>query len=656
MNHYSPGSSEFYDEFLDSPSHTPTSSNQWGVWSPNQEDSPPSYSTLNNDNDLFGSIDNVQVTPLWEAEDDPPLNTSNSRNSRNSRNSHRSSSPNLVDDFPLWVDSQVDPLWTPPNRNTSSRNTSTRNTTSRKFSPPATPRSNSPSDEEEIHCPRCTFFIRPNKTSCEMCGTNITRQEPKRSHNKSSSKPKSTITSYRDLYEEDEDEDEEEEEDEDEDPFADPTPRRNNRSSYSSRDNYRNSSSSKSRNSDDYDDYIFDNNEYSQSRNQSSSRNRRSSDNRSSLYQSPTPPSDELWVDEDENYFESIPPRRSTRQRAPPKPYTPPSFFKDTESRPNRNVQKPPTPPLKEKQEKQITCPACNFDNHLSMTHCEICYTQLNKTPEQDNKKNPNFNRIEQTRAKKACPNCSYYNDATSVQCEMCYRPMETIRKSIFTLPSFFSHDVNMTQCPNCTFMNHHTMAQCEMCRGELPGSNLKQQQQQYQQFVENMPGPITKLIKLPVDDHDYMTVQQHFKTGVQNSTILAIFRVIMPERIIKAHEAYQKQLAGNNPVAKVTHRMYHGSHVACDAKRYYGPSAWNYCNAADCGLCGIAQNGNICARSKYGGRMWFASSSATSLGYCRNDPIKAMFVQEIISQTGGDVIIVDKEAATLVKFLIIFQ
>lgn len=42
---------------------------------------------------------------------------------------------------------------------------------------------------------------------------------------------------------------------------------------------------------------------------------------------------------------------------------------------------------------------------------------------------------------------------------------------------------------------------------------------------------------------------------------------------------------------------------------------------------------------------MWFASSSATSLGYCRNDPIKAMFVQEIISQTGGDVIIVDKEA-----------
>lgn len=75
-----------------------------------------------------------------------------------------------------------------------------------------------------------------------------------------------------------------------------------------------------------------------------------------------------------------------------------------------------------------------------------------------------------------------------------------------------------------------------------------------------------------------------------------------MPDRIIKAHEAYQKQLAGNNPVAKVTHRMYHGCHVACDAKRYYGPSGWKYCNAADCGLCGIAQNGNSCARSKYGG------------------------------------------------------
>lgn len=42
---------------------------------------------------------------------------------------------------------------------------------------------------------------------------------------------------------------------------------------------------------------------------------------------------------------------------------------------------------------------------------------------------------------------------------------------------------------------------------------------------------------------------------------------------------------------------------------------------------------------------MWFANNSQTSLGYCRTDPIKAMFVQEIISPTGGPVIIVNKEA-----------
>jgi hypothetical protein len=78
-----------------------------------------------------------------------------------------------------------------------------------------------------------------------------------------------------------------------------------------------------------------------------------------------------------------------------------------------------------------------------------------------------------------------------------------------------------------------------------------------------------------------------------------------MPDRIIKAHEAYKKQIAGNNPVANVTHRMFHGSHVACDAKRYYGPPGWAYCNAADCGLCGIAQNGNSCAKSKYNGSKW---------------------------------------------------
>jgi len=92
------------------------------------------------------------------------------------------------------------------------------------------------------------------------------------------------------------------------------------------------------------------------------------------------------------------------------------------------------------------------------------------------------------------------------------------------------------------------------------------------------------------------------FKAGIPAAKILAIFRMIMPARIINAHEAYKKQIAGNNPVAGVTHRMFHGTHVACDATRYYGAPGWKHCTAADCGLCGISQNGNSCARSKYGG------------------------------------------------------
>lgn len=44
-------------------------------------------------------------------------------------------------------------------------------------SSPTTPRTNSFFDEEERYCPRCTFYIRPDKTVCEMCGTSITRQE-----------------------------------------------------------------------------------------------------------------------------------------------------------------------------------------------------------------------------------------------------------------------------------------------------------------------------------------------------------------------------------------------------------------------------------------------------------------------------------------------
>ncbi len=42
---------------------------------------------------------------------------------------------------------------------------------------------------------------------------------------------------------------------------------------------------------------------------------------------------------------------------------------------------------------------------------------------------------------------------------------------------------------------------------------------------------------------------------------------------------------------------------------------------------------------------MWFANSSQTSLGYCAANPIKAMFVLDIISATGGPIIIVDREA-----------
>jgi len=213
-----------------------------------------------------------------------------------------------------------------------------------------------------------------------------------------------------------------------------------------------------------------------------------------------------------------------------------------------------------------------------------------------------------------------------------------------------------MIQCPACTYMNHSSMPQCEMCQVVLPGNNLQQQQQQYQQIVDNIPGDVTKLFQLPIDDHDYMTTQQFFKTGLPNAKILAIFRMVMPKRLVDAHNTYKNQIAGNNPAANVTHRMFHGTHVSCDAKRYYGAPGWKHCAANDCGLCGISQNGNSCAKSKYGGRMWFANNSATSLGYCRTDPIKAMFILDIISATGGPIIIVDREAATFVKFLVIFQ
>src|SRR6266498_4877206 len=108
INNYAPGS-EYYDDELweTSPGHI--TSNQWGVWSPNQNDKPPPYSIEDDDFETFEN-----VTPLWEPDDVLTSNTSNSSNS----------SSNPTDDFPIWLGSSIDPLWTPPsnNNNNSSRN------------------------------------------------------------------------------------------------------------------------------------------------------------------------------------------------------------------------------------------------------------------------------------------------------------------------------------------------------------------------------------------------------------------------------------------------------------------------------------------------------------------------------------------------------
>ncbi|CAG8606563.1 12212_t:CDS:2 [Funneliformis caledonium] len=600
MNNYAPGS-EYEEESWEPPTYTPeaNTSNQWGVWTPDNS-RPPPYAF--EDDDIFATNDRIQVTPLWEPDDAPPSPLSVSR-------------PNPTDDFPIWLGASVDPLWVPP---------SSDNNHSRYSSSNLTPRSTTPSDDEEIQCPACTFFIRPNKTVCEMCGTTITRLEPKKSHYKS----KSTITSFRDLYEEDENE-------EPLNPFADPIPplpRRNNNHSSSSNKNDRSNNSNKTNNYErsnyyDYSDYDFFN-------------------------PRPSPPNDELWIDDYE-------PTSNRRSRPPPEPIQ--HNYRNTREYSRRNVQNPQKPPTPPPNDNEITCSACNFNNHPSMTHCEICYSQLIKSPppEQKNRTTAGgrFNQLE-TRAKKACSACSYYNDADSVQCEMCYSPIAGVaRKTTFNLPSLFKHDVNMTQCPTCTFMNHPSMPQCEMCRNELPGSNAALQQLQFQQYLDNLPGPATKIFNLPLDDHDYMATQQvslskklyaqFFKVGLPNARILAIFRVIMPARLIQAHETYKKQISGNQPANNVTHRMFHGTQVVCDATRLYGNAEWKFCAAVNCGLCGIAQNGNSCAKSKHGGRMWFANTSQTSLGYCRTDPIKAMFVLDLISATGAanGIIIVDKEA-----------
>ncbi|CAG8597978.1 17999_t:CDS:2 [Rhizophagus irregularis] len=168
-----------------------------------------------------------------------------------------------------------------------------------------------------------------------------------------------------------------------------------------------------------------------------------------------------------------------------------------------------------------------------------------------------------------------------------------------------------------------------------------------------------TKLKTLSPKDEEYIEIKKLFQAGLPNKNILGIIRLQMPTRLIKAHEQFKRELAQNNITSEsqICHRMFHGTKTAfiCKPQHFINNKCALFCKIG-CGVCGIVQEGNKTKYSRYNQRMWFANNSATSLSYCSSNNVKAMFVVDVVSTSPNSILIIEKDEATIPRYLIVFQ
>ncbi|RHZ44699.1 hypothetical protein Glove_712g41 [Diversispora epigaea] len=160
-----------------------------------------------------------------------------------------------------------------------------------------------------------------------------------------------------------------------------------------------------------------------------------------------------------------------------------------------------------------------------------------------------------------------------------------------------------------------------------------------------------TIITSLNFNNPQYIEIKKLFHSGLSKQKIFSIMYLQMPTKLIEVHEEYKKLFKANS-----THRMFHGTRTACNSKLLVTQrNNYSFCKSG-CGMCGIIQNGNQTKLSKYSSQMWFADNSFTSNGYVGTTEIKAMFVVDIVSPVKGSVLIIDKDCATLPRYLILYQ
>ncbi|CAB5154631.1 hypothetical protein GLOIN_2v1511084 [Rhizophagus irregularis DAOM 181602=DAOM 197198] len=220
--------------------------------------------------------------------------------------------------------------------------------------------------------------------------------------------------------------------------------------------------------------------------------------------------------------------------------------------------------------------------------------------------------------------------------------------------------------------MNHPTRTICDSCNVRLPGPSGRSSQysvpnNKSKSIISESNFPLltrTQMILLKKSDNDYITVKKMFYSEIPRGVIKGIIRLDMPSKLIKLHEKYKNKvakLAGKN-VDDVTYSMFHGTTTStgCDPDRFlernYPLSEKSFCKKG-CGMCGIIQNGNRKKFSKHNKKMWFANSALISRDYTDgNHHTKVMFVVDIVAQEHNYILVVNKNKATLPRFMILFD
>nr|CAG8438500.1 15366_t:CDS:2 [Entrophospora candida] len=150
--------------------------------------------------------------------------------------------------------------------------------------------------------------------------------------------------------------------------------------------------------------------------------------------------------------------------------------------------------------------------------------------------------------------------------------------------------------------------------------------------------------------DLDYDVAKRSFLNGIPSAKIHGIIRIQMPKIIVDAHQILKKQ-----PGLR-SYKLFHGTKTTCDPMNITR-CLRTICNTSvnnNCGVCGIITKGNDTTCSRYGGTMWFAQSSNTSLCYCSVDKgNKAMFLLDVLSNNSPDP---GYLTATLPRYLFIFS